>query len=69
MDVDPQTNEGLKKIENILKDRFNGYIILAADGTDVYCLVSSHIFAMGACKYIENNVYQNWNTLEEEEEE
>jgi len=60
MDIDPQTKIVLDKIENLLKDRFNGYVLVASDGEDVYHLFSSQIFAKGSSSYLETMINNQW---------
>ena len=66
MEIDSQTKIVLEKIENLLKDRFNGYALVAMDGTDVFHICSSKIVAMGSAKYLENVIYGFWNEYEDD---
>lgn len=46
-----ETPPVLKEIEDKLKDRFKDYLIVATDGSEVYCLNSSQTAGIGLGRY------------------
>jgi len=41
----------LKEIEAMLENRFKDYLLVATDGSDVFCLNSSQTAAIGMARY------------------
>ena len=44
----------LVEVEEKLKDRFKDYLVVATDGSEVYCVYSSHTAAIGL------SIYARW---------
>ena len=54
--VDPKTNEILKRAEDVLKDRFSGYVIACMDGDKIYHTYNSTIIAYGLLDFVKMQV-------------